>query len=116
LVNNQVTHFIKDAIKILTTYFLFWHTSSIIYYPKETIRQNLMNKNRTNWDKHLRTIFFTYMTNFQGGHRSYSFLIGVWIAWVHAYQIFVSHDQFYNVLGFCHDKGTQYSIVSNLKN
>jgi hypothetical protein len=116
LVNNHVTHFIKDAIKILTTHFLFWHTSSTTYYPKETIRQNLMNENCTNWDKHFRTIIFTYMTNFQGGHRSYSFLIGVWIACVDAYRIFVSHDQFYDVLGFCHDKGTQYPIVLNLKN
>jgi hypothetical protein len=33
LVNNQVTHFIKDTIKILTIHFLFQHTSSTSYYP-----------------------------------------------------------------------------------
>jgi len=33
LVNNQGTHFINEAIEILTTHFLFWHASSTIFYP-----------------------------------------------------------------------------------
>jgi hypothetical protein len=45
------------------------------------------------------------------GHRSYSFLINVWISCVNAYQIFDAHDQFYNISRFCHDKGIQYLIV-----
>jgi hypothetical protein len=30
--NGQGTHFINDAIKIVTIHFLFWHTSFTIYY------------------------------------------------------------------------------------
>jgi hypothetical protein len=33
LINNQGTHFINEAIKILTIHLLFWHTSFTIYYP-----------------------------------------------------------------------------------
>jgi hypothetical protein len=33
LVSNQGTHFINEAIKILTTHFLFRHISSTTYYP-----------------------------------------------------------------------------------
>jgi hypothetical protein len=34
LVNNQGTHFINETIEILTIHFLFWHTSSMTYYPQ----------------------------------------------------------------------------------
>jgi hypothetical protein len=34
LVNDQGTHVFNDAIEILITHFLFWHTSSIVYYPQ----------------------------------------------------------------------------------
>ncbi len=33
LVIDQGTHFFNDAIEILITHFLFWHTSFITYYP-----------------------------------------------------------------------------------
>jgi hypothetical protein len=62
LVNNQGTHFINEAIEILTTHFLFQHTSFTTYYPQgnnqakftnkviELLLTKLINKNHTNWD------------------------------------------------------------------
>jgi hypothetical protein len=38
-------------------------------------------------------------------------LIGAWIACSDADQIFVTYDQFFDVEGFHHDKGTKYPIV-----
>ncbi len=124
LVNNQGTHFIKDAIEILTTHFLFWHTSSTTYYPhgnnqaestSKVIRlllTKLVNEDRTDWDEHLHDVLFAYVyNNFQGGHKSYSFSIGVWIACSNTYQVFVIDDQFCNILGFSHDMSTSYLII-----
>jgi hypothetical protein len=38
LVSDQGTHFINEAIKILTTHFFFEHTSSTTYYTQVCFR------------------------------------------------------------------------------
>jgi hypothetical protein len=98
LVNNQCTHFINDAIEILTAHFLFWHTSFTTYNPhgnsqaKSTnkviglLLTKLVNEDRIDWDEHLHNVLFAYIYNsFQGGHKSYSFSVGVWIACSNTY-------------------------------
>ncbi len=77
LVSNQGTHFINEAIKIVTTFFFFQHISSTTYYlqangwAKSThkvirlLLTKLVNKNRMDWDKYLQTILFTYKTTFK---------------------------------------------------
>jgi len=79
LVNNQGTHFINETIEILTIHFLFWHTSSMTYYPQGygqveytnkvigLLLTKLINKNWTNWDKHLHIVLFAYRTTFKVG-------------------------------------------------
>jgi hypothetical protein len=77
LVNNET--FINETIKILTIHFLFWHISSMTYYPQGygqveytnkvigLLLTKLINKNRTNWNKHFHTVLFAYRTTFKVG-------------------------------------------------
>ncbi len=98
LVNNQGTHFINDAIEIFTIHFLFWHTSFTTYYPqgnnqaKSTnkviglLLTKLVNEDCMDWDEHLHSVLIIYIyNNFQGGHKSYSFSVGVWITCFNTY-------------------------------
>jgi hypothetical protein len=50
----------------------------------------LITENHIDWDEHLHTILFAY--NFQGGHKSYSFLVGVWIVCFNAHQKLATYN------------------------
>jgi hypothetical protein len=77
LVNDQGTHFISEAIEILTIYFLFWRTSFTTYYPQgngqakfinkviKLLLTKIVHKNRMDWDEHLHTVIFIYKTTFK---------------------------------------------------
>jgi len=87
----QGTHFINEAIEILTTHFLFLHTSSTTYYlhgngqAKSTnkviglLLTKLVNENHMDWDEHLHIVLFTYRTTFKVGtsHIPFQLLYGL---------------------------------------
>jgi hypothetical protein len=79
LVSNQGTHFINEAIKILTIHFLFRHTNSMTYYLQgngqakstnkviELLLTKLITENCTDWDEHPHIVLFAYRTIFKVG-------------------------------------------------
>jgi hypothetical protein len=83
-------HFINDAIQILTTHFLFKHTSSTTYHPQgydkaESINKvisvlltKLENEKHNDWDEHLHTILFAYQTSLKvtTGHTPFQLVYG----------------------------------------
>jgi hypothetical protein len=91
LVSDQDTHFINDAIKILTNHFLFHTLNSTTYYPQgngqveftdKVIRlqlSKLVNENHMDWDEHLHTILFTYMITLRVGigHTPFQLVYGL---------------------------------------
>jgi hypothetical protein len=85
---TKVLIFINEAIKILTTCFMFWHINSTTYYPsgnsqaKSTnmviglLLTKSVNKNCMDWDEHLHTILFVYKTIFKVGTSHTPFQLG----------------------------------------
>jgi len=77
LISDKKTHFINDAIKILTHHFLLWHMTLTTYYPqgngqaKSTnkviglLLTKLVNENHTNWDEDLHKVLYAYHTTFK---------------------------------------------------
>jgi hypothetical protein len=76
LVSDEGTHFVNDAIEILTYHFLLQHMTSTIYYPQGneqakstnkvigSLFTKLVNENCTNWDEHLHMILYAYYRAF----------------------------------------------------
>jgi hypothetical protein len=98
LVSNQGIHFINEAIEVLNTHFLFQHISLQLTTFKEMVRPNLPIRllgyywPSSKWESHIMKWTFPHyyiclQTNFQGGHKSYFCLVGVWIICSNAYQI-----------------------------
>jgi hypothetical protein len=77
LFSDQGTHFINEAIEILTTHFLFRHTSFTTYYLQINghaeftnkviglLLTKLINENHMDWDKHLHIVLFVYKITFK---------------------------------------------------
>jgi hypothetical protein len=77
IVIDQGVHFINDAIKYLTDHFSLKHVSSTTYYPQRngqakctnkvlgTLLTKLVSDNRTDWDEHLSTMLFSYITAYK---------------------------------------------------
>jgi hypothetical protein len=73
IVIDQGVHFINDAIKYLTDYFLMKHVSSTTYYPQGngqakstnkvlgTLLTKLVSENIIDWDEHLSKVLFSYI-------------------------------------------------------
>jgi len=65
-------HFINDVIKHLAYHFMLKHVNSTTYYPQGNwqvesttkvlgiLLTKLVSENRTNWDKCLSTMLFSY--------------------------------------------------------
>jgi hypothetical protein len=92
LVNDKGTHFIIDAIEILTNHFLLRHTTLTTYclqgneQAKSTnkiigsLLTRLVNENLTNWDEHLHMILYVYHTTFKltMGHIPFQLVYGLY--------------------------------------
>jgi hypothetical protein len=77
LVIDQWTHFINNAIEILTHHFLLWHTILTTYYLQSNgqvestnkiislLLTKLVNVNHTNWDEDLHKVLYAYHTTFK---------------------------------------------------
>ncbi len=77
IVTNRGVHFINDAIKYLTNYFLLKHVSFTTYYLQGngqvactnkvlvTMLTKLVNDNIIGWDEHLSTMLFSYKTAYK---------------------------------------------------
>jgi hypothetical protein len=77
LVSDQGTHFINNAIEILTNHFILWHITSTNYYLQGngqvestnkfigSLLTKLVNENYTNWDEHKHMIMYAYHTTFK---------------------------------------------------
>ncbi len=72
IVIDQGVHFINDAIKYLTIFFLMKHVNFITYYPQGnghvkftnkvfgTLLTKLVSENKTYLDEHLSIVLFLY--------------------------------------------------------
>jgi hypothetical protein len=77
IITYQGVHLINDIIKHQIEQFLLKHVSSTTYYPRgngqvessnkviSRLLTKLVNEKRTNWDKNLSIILFSYKTDYK---------------------------------------------------
>jgi hypothetical protein len=92
IVMDQGTHFINDVICYLTNHLVLKHTNSTIYYPQgngqvesinkvfSTLLMKLVNENPNDWDEHMSTFLFSYITIFKVGtdHTPFQLVYGLY--------------------------------------
>ncbi len=91
MVIYQGVHFINDAIKYLIDHFLLKHVNFTTCYLQGngqakstnkalgTLLTKLVSENRTDWDEHLSTMLFSYITAYKViiGYTPYQLVYGL---------------------------------------
>jgi hypothetical protein len=85
LVSDQWTHFVNDVVHGLTQYDVVVHHRSTVYYPQgnglaestnktlQNILRQIMEANRTDWDRKLHSALWAYRTSYKTSIKSTPF-------------------------------------------